>query len=337
MRSLPLLLLAALPLAAQTTTIIDRANQGPAAPPAAADSPAPAAPGADTDAGTQRVAEPRSLPFRIGLTLDQRFAAVSNVFLANNASPDDDTGALVSTTTVALGLDSLPVVLGEGRLAFSAALLWQRNLHGLATSDARIADLDFDQYSLPLAASYRWGRGWEASAGLALGAVYSVNNSPSHEIIYRNLTPSLSLRKITRLSDRLAASLGAGISYSYTWTTRREIPVAPIDLRYRDDRNDRLDLSLDGALHAFLGDWTLSSSLRLARARYLHWQEASFNDQDREDLSASAGLVLFRALGARGSLRLFAGYDLRESSGGIVDYDYESATAGLGASLAFQF
>lgn len=336
------LLLAALPAAAQTTnTIIDRANQGaptPATPAPGLDAP-PSAPGADTDAGTQRVAEPRRLPLRFNASVDEQLYVASNVFLTANDNPVNDTGALVSTTTVALGADTLPVVVGEGRLVFSAAIVWQRFLHGLATSDQAIEDLDFDSYSLPLGATYHWGRGWEAAASLSVGSLYSIGDGPSHELLYRNHTPALALRKLTRLSDGLLLSLGGGISYSDTDASLHGVP-APALLGYREDRNDRVDASLSAALYAFEGPWTLSPSLRVTHGHYLHWQEAGFNDQDRDDLTASLGLTVSYAFADWGVARAFATYDIRESSGVDVpgaDYDYSSGTAGIGASLALRF
>lgn len=335
-----LLLALALPLAAQTSsdTIIDRARQGAPSVPAAAPTQeaAPAAPGADTDAGTQRVAEPRKLPFRASASVDEQLYVASNVFLAAKDSSVNDTGALVSTTTVAFRVDTLPVVIGEGQLTFSAGLVWQRFLHGLATSDQAIEELDFDSYSLPVGATYRWGRGWEVAASVAVGSLYSIGDSPSHELLYRSHTPSLALRKLTRLSEGLLASLGAGISYSDTWTSLHEVPAGA---GFRDDRNDRVDASLDAALYAFDGPWTLSPSLRLAQGHYLHWQENEFNSQDRDDFYASFGLSLSYAFSDRGSARAFATYDIRESSGGMAgtDYDYAAGTAGVGFSLALRF
>ena len=339
---LPALLLAALPAVAQTNnTIIDRANQGapsPTTPAPGLDAP-PAAPGADTDAGTQRVAEPRRLPVRLTASFDEQLYVASNVFLTPNDNAVNDTGALVSTTTIALGADTLPVVVGEGRLVFSAAIVWQRFLHGLATSNPDIEALDFDSYSLPLGATYSWGRGWEAAASIAVGSLYSIGDSPSHELLYRNHTPSLALRKLTRLSDGLLLSLGGGISYSDTDASLHGVP-APALFGYREDRNDRVDASLSAALYAFDGPWTFSPSLRIAHGHYIHWQEAGFVDQDRDDLTASLGLTVSYAFADWGTARAFATYDIRESSGASIpgaDYDYSSGTAGLGLSLALRF
>lgn len=335
---LPALLLAALPATAQTASpvIIDRANQGAPTvpPPAPEDSAALKSPGADTDAGTQRIAEPRRLPFRVTATFDEQLYATSNVFLAADGSGADDTGALVSTTALSFGASTLPVVVGEGRLVFSAAFVWQRYLHGLATSDPAIANLDFDSYSLPLSASYRWGRGWEAGASFTVGSLYTINDAPSYELLYRSHAASLGLRKLTRLADGLVLSLGGGISYSDTKASLGDIPAV---LGYREDRNDRVDASLSAALYAFKGPWTLSPALRVNHAHYLHWEEGEFDAQDRDDLTAGASITLAYAFSKWGSARAFATYDLRESSGGIADYDYAAATAGLGLSLALRF
>ena len=337
-RSLALVLATAtaLPLAAQNTSIIDRANQG--APAASAPVPAaeaaPTSPGAGSDSGIQRVAEPRRLPFRVSASFDEQLYTTSNVFLVPDGNAASHTGALVSTTTLATGIDTYPVVVGEGRLSFSADLAWQRNHHGLATSSPAIEDLDFESYSLPLAASYRWGRGWEATASLTVGSLYSVKDAPSHELIYRSTVPALTLRKLTRLSEHLLATTGLGISYADTKASLHDVPTF---FAYRDDRNDRVDVSIDAALYAIRGPWTLSPSVRLVNGHYLPWQEGNFTSYDRDDLTASAGLSLSYSFADWGSARAFATYDLRESSGGITDYDYDSGAAGVGLNLSLRF
>lgn len=324
---------------AQTETIIDRANQRPpslpteAAPPAA-----PATPGADSDAGVQRIAEPRRLPFRLDVALDQQLYVASNVFLSPRDKPDNDTGALVSVSTLSLGAETLPLVVGRGRLTWSAALLWQRTLHGLATSDPLIQDLDFDSWSLPLAATYRWGRGWEASAGLTIGSVYSIGDAPSHELLYRSHSPAVSLRKTLRLSDGALLSLGTSISYADTQASLHEVPAG---LAYRQDRNDRLDASASVSLYLMDGPWSLSPALRVSHGHYLHWEEGGPTTQDRaqdrDDLFAGASLTAGYTFADWGSARLFASYDLRSSSGGVVDYDYGAGSVGLGCSIGLRF
>lgn len=94
---------------------------------------------------------------------------------------------------------------------------------------------------------------------------------------------------------------------------------------------------LNAALYAFDGPWTLVPALRLNYGHYLHWQEGGYNDQDREDLVAGVSLTVAYAFAKRGGVRAFASYDVRESSGGIVDYDYAAGAAGFGLSLGLSW
>lgn len=313
-------------------SIIDRAQQNTGEPvvPALAET-APAAPGSDSDAGTQRVAEPRRLPFLVTATVSEQLYATSNVFLEEDASGMDDTGALVSSTSVSVAIDTLPRVVGTGQLVAGAALVYQRNIHDLATSEQDIENLDFDSYALPLSAAYRWGRGWEASASLTLGALYSVGEDPSHELLYRHLTPALGLRKLTELREGLILSTGAGVSYADTWTD------VSSDIAYRDDRNDKVESSADVSLYVLSGPWTIAPSIRVSYGHYLHWEEGAFTAYDRDDLTLNGGLTVAYALGRWGSLRAYANYDRRNSTESIQSYDYEAGTVGLGASLSVRF
>lgn len=317
-------------------SIIDRAQQtgAPSAEPVAPET-APSAPGADTDAGTQRVAEPRRLPFLITASVSEQLYATDNVFLVDDASAAADTGALVSSTSVSVDIDMLPRVIGKGQLVAGAALVYQRNIHDLATSDQTIADLDFDSYSLPVSAAYRWGHGWEASASLTLGALYSVGDQPSHELLYRHLTPALALRKLTELREGLILATGASLSYADTWTSLHGVAPA---FGYRQDRNDKIEGAIDTALYRISGPWTIAPSIRLSYGDYLHWEEGAFTAYDRDDLTLNTGLSVAYALGRWGSLRAYANYDIRTSdSDSLADYDYEAGTVGLGLSLAMRF
>ncbi len=317
-------------------SIIDRAQQGgpAAAAPTVAET-APAAPGADTDAGTQRVAEPRRLPFLVTASVGEQLYATSNVFLVDDSSAVADTDALVSSTTVSVDVALLPRVVGQGQFVAGAALVYQRNIHDLATSDQTIADLDFDSYALPLSAAYRWGHGWEASASLTLGALYSVGDEPSHELLYRHLTPALALRKLTELREGLILSTGASVSYADTWTSLHDVAPA---FGYRDDRNDKIEGGLDAALYRFSGRWTVAPSIRLSYGHYLHWEEGAFAAYDRDDLTVNTGLAVAYALGNWGAMRAYANYDIRSSdTGRVANYDYKSGSVGLGLSLSVKF
>ncbi len=321
---------------AQQQPIIDRAGQGtPTVPtPVAGEVPAPSR-ATDEDAGVQRVAQLRKLPFRLTVTLDEQLYATDNVFLSADGAPDAGEEATILASTFVLRAEGLPAPVGRGLLVPSASFVYQRYLHGLSTNDTAIEDLDFDSFSLPLSVAYRFGRGWEASAGFTVGSLYSVRGDPSYELLYRTHTGTLGLRKVTEVAKNTLFVAGGGIGYSDTWTSLRGVDAAA---RYRDDRNDKFDYSLDAALYHFAGAWTFSPFVRLAYTDYVHWQEGAFNDQDREDITFGAGLSVSFAFKTWGSVRAFAGYDLRESSlDAPIDYSYDAGTLGGGITLSLRY
>lgn len=323
---------------AQQQPIIDRAEQGtPTRPtPTPGEISGATSRATDEDAGVQRVAQPRKLPFKFSATLDEQLYTTNNVFLSADGAADAGQDATILASTLFLRVEGLPAPVGRGLLVPSLGFSYQRYLHGLTTNDAAIESLDFDSFSLPASVAYRFGRGWEASAGLTVGSLYSVRGDPTYELLYRTHTGALGLRKITELAKDTLLVAGAGISYSDTWTSVSD--VAP-GLGYRDDRNDKVDYSLDAALYRFAGAWTLSPFLRLSYADYLHWQEGSFTDHDRADLTLGAGLSASLAFETWGSLRFFAGYDLRDSTLDApgLDYTYDAGTLGAGITFSLRY
>ncbi|MBC8009148.1 MAG: hypothetical protein H7067_03520, partial [Burkholderiales bacterium] len=186
---------------AQQQPIIDRAEQGTPTRPAPTQDDISAAQSraTDEDAGVQRVAQPRKLPFKFSATLDEQLYTTNNVFLSADGAADAGQDATILASTLFFRVEGLPSPVGNGLLVPSVGFAYQRYLHGLTTDDAAIEDLDFDSYSLPIAVAYRFGRGWEASAGLTIGSLYSVRGDPTYELLYRSNSGSLGMRKITEL------------------------------------------------------------------------------------------------------------------------------------------
>lgn len=335
MQRLPLCLRALLLALATATTllaqqaVINRAEQGaPTNPATPALRPKTTDQAADEDAGVQRVADPRRLPFKVTATLDEQLYATSNVFLepSGSGSPED---AVILATTGILRIDGLARSVGSTVLIPSASFIWQRYLHGIATTDGTIEELDFDSYSLPLALAVRFGQGWEATATFNSSAIYSVRGAPDYELLFRSYTPSLALRKIIELAETRFLIASASTAYSNTWTSATGV---------EDNRNDRADLTLDVAYMHLLGRWTLNPFARANFSHYIHWQEAVNQDYDRDDLTLSSGLSVSYAFNDWSSLRVFASYDLRFSdSDSSVDYTYHSGSAGLGATLSLRY
>ena len=328
---------------AQQQPIIDRAGQGtPTSPAPVSDGTALPARASDEDAGIQRVAQPRKLPFRVSATLDEQLYVTNNVFLAADDSPDADEDATILASTFLLRVEGLPTAVGRGLLVPSVSFSYQRYLHGISTDDPAIESLDFDSFSLPLSVAYRFGRGWEASAGFTVGSLYSIRGNPSYELLYRTHTATLGLRKATQIAKNTLFVAGGSLAYSDTWTSLRDVDPA---LAYRDDRNDKVEYSLDAALYRFAGAWTFSSFVHLTYTDYVHWQEGGHEDFDRADLTLGAGFSASFAFKNWGSLRAFVGYDLRDSSldgsssGSTVepDYTYDAGTLGAGVTLSLRY
>ena len=309
--------------------IIDRVQQG--GPPPAPGTPAPVATqseSGDLDGGTQRIAEARRLPFRLMLGYDVQAFYTNNVFL----SATDKVESVIVANTIQARAEFNSVPVGDGLLTPSAGLVIQRFNHALCTGDQQRQNLDFDAYSIPLSLRLRHGN-WEFGLGVTGTAVYSLEGPPSYNLTYQSLTTNLSARKFVSLGKNQLLVVGGSVGYALT---EADTPGGPFD--YRDDRNDKIDTVLDVAYYYVTGRWVLSPYSRLVHSNYRHYQEAAFNDVDREDLTFSLGLGATYNFTRWASARAFTSYDWRKPQGdSFVDYGYDSANLGLGLSLNIQF
>lgn len=321
-------------------TIIDRAQQPPPPPPAPAQSDLGEVLGTEgEDAGVQRIAEPRKLPFKLSFSTDTQVYFTDNVLLQPEDNAQSDSDAVVFANSAALRLEGKAWAVGDGLLTPSLGLVYQRYYHGIASDDAARDDLDFDSYSVPFALRFRTQTGWEASLGVSAGSIYSLNAATSYDNIFRNLTPSLVVRKLVDIDRENLVSIGATLAYAATWT---DTPDGPFT--YRDDRNDKTDFALDAAYYHFRDRWTFSAYGRAALTDYLHYQEAGLltgRDLDRRDTTYSFGASASYALAPWAQARAFTSVDWRDSNrdGDLLgdDYTYEAANLGLGVSLNFSF
>lgn len=335
MKHLLLLALAATPAAllhAQTDqTIIDRAQQQPGPPALPASQTGATVSPADIDAGNQRIAEPRALPFKLNFVYDAQVYYTDNV----NLVPSDQSAnyAVIVANTLAVRADFNSWAIGDALLTPSAGITYQRYYHGVGSDNHKA--LDFDSYSIPLSLRYRFGANWEASLGFTASAIYSLEGPPDYHHIYTSYTPSLSLRKLIGLSQSQILSFGGSVSHSFTESDRDGIP--PL-FSYRENRNDKTDVSFDVAYYLLRGGWVISPYARLSYSDYAHYQEGGFNDVDRRDLTGSLGLSVSYNFTPWASARLFTSYDWRDPQGDSpVDYGYHSTNAGFGLTLSASF
>lgn len=311
--------------------IIDRVQQG--TPPAAPGSPVAASPQdekGDLDGGTQRIAETRKLPFKLTLGYDLQAFHTSNVLLSSTNEED----ALVVTNTLQARAEFNSTPLGDALLTPSVGLVFQRFNHAIGTGSQTHKNLDFDAYSIPFSLRLRYGPNWEFGFGATATAVYSLEGPPSYDLTYKSITTALSARRFANLGKNQLLVLGGSVAYV---VTDAQTPGAPFD--YRDDRNDKIDTSLDVAYYYLKDRWVFSAYGRLVHSDYLHYQEAGFTNIDRRDLTLSLGLSATYNLAPWAAARVFTGYDTRkpqdENPGDI--YSYESSSLGLGLSLNISF
>jgi hypothetical protein len=328
----------ALLIAQSNQTVIDRAQQPgmPPSPPTAQDS-VVISPG-DADAGNQRIAEPRTLPIKLSAAYDVQAYYVDNVRLATPGSSKEE--AVILANTLAVRGEFRSWAIGDALLTPSVGFNFQRFYHGVGQG-SEFSDLNFDSYSVPLSLRYRFGNEWEATASLTGGAVYSFEGSSYYHKIFSSWSPSLGLRKLVSVADNQLISLGTGVSYSLTRSDQDSVPAGFSE--FRDDRNDKWDLSLDAAYYYLHGKWVISPYVRLAYSDYQHYQETSLlplsaTNVDRRDLTGSAGFSVSYNVTAWASARLFTSYDWRDSEGDdAYDYSYENTNLGVGLSLSASF
>ena len=322
---------AALFAADASQTIIDRAQQ--AAPrPAAPTAPAgiEVSPG-DLDAGNQRVAQRREVPFKLSFSSDTQVYYTDNLQLASPGTAKED--AFVFAQTLALNGQFRSLALGESMLTPSIGLAYQRFHHGLGEGKD-FSSSDFDSYSVPAGLRYRFGANWEAAFTVTGSSVYGNDPATNYHEILRSCTIGLNLRKLFSLSDKQIISCGTGFGYTVSKADVSEIDPS---IAYRDDRNDKCDYSADLGYYYMLGSWVIGPTARLSYSDYLHYQEAAFNDVNRRDLAASFGLSVSYNLKPWASARVFSSYDVRKPQGDDSGYEYTSKTLGLGLSLSAEF
>lgn len=344
-RTLPLALLLGLTVGtpftvaqSANTSIIDRAQQ-PAPPPPATPAQAEAAKALGPegeDLGVQRIAQPRKFPIKLFVNTDTQLYFTDNVFLApDNPGSQSESDAVVFANSLALRAEAPSLAVANGLVTPSLGFTYQRYYHSLGRNRTDREQLDFDSFSMPLMLRYRTQSGWEANLGVTAGSIYRLNGVSDYENIYRNLTPSLTVRKLISLDKQNLLSVGATIDYVHSWT---DTPGGFID--YHDYRNNKADYALDVAYYYLRDRWTFNLYGRVAIADYVGYEEAGFNSVNRTDVTYSLGASVSYTLTRWASARLFTSSDWRTSSQddpASFDYTYEAGTLGLGASLNFTF
>ena len=332
-------------LLAQTSgdVIIDRVQQTTPPPAPTAPSTAKTSEEGDLDGGTQRIAETRKLPFKLTLAYDAQAYYTSNVLLqpADNAASDSD--AVVVANTVLARAEGNSIPAGDTLLTPSASFIYQRYNHAIDSNDPARKNLDFEAYVLPLNLRIRYGNDWEFGLGLTGTSVYSLEGTAGHQLTYQSLATSASARKLISLGKNQVLSLGSTLSYVKTKADTDSVPAFLTP--YREDRNDKVDVSLDAGYYYLKGSWVVGPYARLVYSDYMDYEEANVGaarDVDRRDLTGSIGVTVSYNFTTWASARAFTSYDWRDSNqdGSSAfgdDFTYRSTSLGLGLSLNASF
>ncbi|HTJ78231.1 MAG TPA: hypothetical protein VL357_04480 [Rariglobus sp.] len=319
-------------LIAQTANdvIIDRVQQPPPpTAPTAKEAAAAKDEKGDLDGGTQRLAETRKLPFKLTFGYDLQVYYTSNVFLAPNKPID----SVIVANTLATTAEFNSLAVGQTLMTPTVGLVYQRYNHALGSDDQLRQNLDFDAYSIPLALRVRYGNNWEFGLGVTATAVYSLEGPPSYGLTYKSITTAASARKLISLGQHQVLSFGGSIDYVKT-----DAAVPTGALGYRADRNDKIDANIDAGYYYIKDRWVFGPYARLTYSDYIHYQEAGFNDVNREDIVSSIGLSVSYNINSWAVARATTSYDWRKPEGNsFVDYSYKTANIGLGLSLSASF
>ena len=320
------LLLVACTAQAQTNeAVIDRAQlpKAPAAPNATSIS--SAAQGGDQDAGTQRVAQRRSLPIKLFISYDAQVYYTNNVFL----TPRNPVDAVILANTLSVRAETPAWAVANGLLTPSIGLTYQRYNHGLETDDPVRKSLDFDSYGLPLNLGFRFGDNWEANLGFTTTSIYRLNGPPDYHLIFRSYTPSLSLRKLVSLAANQILTVSAGADYAFTKAGTASTPTIS------EDRNDKYDFFANVGYYYIRGKWTLGPYASVTRSIYRDYEEFGPTSVGRRDTTCSVGASVSYNFTPWATARVFTSFDWRNSTSQL--YTYDAANAGVGATLSASF
>ena len=249
---------------------------------------------------------------------DIQFGSTSNVYL-------DEAGAVDSSLmTSMLQLALTPPVwkLEAGDLSAKAGYRHQKFNYGIATggNESTFNDIDFDISSLFLQGSFLYNEKWLATVGLEHNRLMNAS-AGSYDEFYTEFAPNLSLGRSFALSPKsaLSATLSAAAHLS-------RVDLAP------SDAYDRVD-------EAATISYTAQLLPRIQFQSYYRAQFIQFTRmENRHDVIQAVGVSLSYTLCQNASLRLFANFESRDSSGTKTrDYDYRKLDAGLGSSVRLAF
>lgn len=277
--------------------------------------------GESSDTGEQLVILRRARPTYLEASADVQYLYTDNMFLSEHNRQDAD----VLVSTVQMALAPMPYDLAGGEFAPRVGYrhqwfdfgLWGAKLDG---SDIKLDAYDFNAQTA--FADMKWTRaGWAFDAGFDFTRLLTTS---AYNEFYREYVPHWGVQKTFPLNNTAIVSVGYEGDYRFSDFNNGALPLA-------SDYNDRIDQGVFASLTQTLGSRALLQPYY--RFKYTHFTAGGV---DRDDCLNSFGVALYWFFTPRVSTRVFANYDLRNSSAaGIAEYS--KLDAGVGLNLTFRF
>ena len=271
------------------------------------------------DVGPQSILKMKQKKTYFEVVADSQFFYTSNMLLAekNPGVRLTDTSVFVNTAQFALA--PTPYQIGPGLLAPRIGYRHQWFDYGLEKNSRGLGSFDFDVSTVFVDLRYRLGENWSVEAGFDWMRL--LNHTPtyfSYDEIYKEYAPRVGVFRQFSFSETKVLSVGYQGSFHFS-ETPGNIP---------ENQNNRLDNSLIAAYtHALTSQLVLQPYYRI---QYTHYTASPFGT--RNDLLQTIGLSIHYYPTTRSGVRLFAGYDLKESDQPIVA-DYRKLDAGRGLNF----
>jgi hypothetical protein len=276
--------------------------------------------GEEEDTGQQLILQPAGQPHWdwVNVSLDSQYFYTSNAFLSGTAIRS--TAILV--TTADGEIDAPAIRVPGGQLFTQLGYQYQRFFYGIGDAHNDTRRLDFDSATLYADAQYDLPGQWTAAVDLAYNRLLNHGN---FDEFYKELVPTLSIRKSWQIWDQLEALVQYSANYRFTDEIR-----APYQGR---DCNDRTDQALD-----FVLVWQVAPKVDIRpfyRFQYSYYPDY-FAGQNRNDYLHTLGISADYALNSWSSIRIFLTYEARDSDAATVA-DYRKLDVGGGLSVGLRF
>ncbi len=275
------------------------------------------------DVGPQSILKLKQKKSYFEAVLDSQFFYTSNMFLQENGTGARLTETSMFVNTAQLALAPTPYQIGPGQLAPRIGYRHQWFDYGLESNKRGLGTFDFDVSDVFVDLRYRLPNNWTFEVGFDWMRL--LNHTPSYfsyDEIYKEYVPRVGVFRQFAISETKVFSVGYQGNFHFS-ETPGNLP---------ENQNNRTDQSLVAAYtHALTSQLVLQPYYRF---QFTHYTASPLGS--RNDLLHTFGLSVNYYPTERFSVRLFAGYDLKESDQPAVP-DYRKLDAGLGLNFNLKF